>query len=125
MRLRNCWRSSCDRRRHFSFLRAREHKSRNPRLREGDPSATQRTQSGLPMASLPPGARYVVIGAGIHGLSPAMHLAGRLRAKGMTVGAGTNRIVVLDKTGICAGASGIASGGLRNNYYPPAMPKLM
>ncbi|HXL83922.1 MAG TPA: FAD-dependent oxidoreductase, partial [Casimicrobiaceae bacterium] len=59
------------------------------------------------MVSLPPSARYVVVGAGIHGLSTAMHLAGRLRIKGMAVGAGPNRIVVLDKTAIGAGASGI------------------
>jgi glycine/D-amino acid oxidase-like deaminating enzyme len=77
------------------------------------------------MVSLPPGARFVIIGAGIHGLSTAMHLAGRLRAKGMTVGAETNRIVVLDKTGIGAGASGIACGVVRNNYYQPAMRELM
>src|SRR5438105_10891893 len=77
------------------------------------------------MPSLPSSARYVVIGAGIHGLSTAMHLAGRLRAKGLTVGAGSNRIVVLDKTGIGAGASGIACGVVRNNYYQPAMRELM
>ncbi len=77
------------------------------------------------MASLPQSARYVIIGAGIHGLSTAMHLAGRLRAKGETVGAGSNRIVVLDKTGIGAGASGIACGVVRNNYYQPAMRELM
>ena len=77
------------------------------------------------MVSLPPSARYVIIGAGIHGLSTAMHLAGRLRANGMTVSAGSNRIVVLDKTGIGAGASGIACGVVRNNYYQPAMRELM
>src|ERR1700733_11258890 len=77
------------------------------------------------MPSLPTSARYVIIGAGIHGLSTAMHLAGRLRAKGESVGAGSNRIVVLDKTGIGAGASGIACGVVRNNYYQPAMRELM
>ena len=77
------------------------------------------------MPSLPLSARYVIIGAGIHGLSTAMHLAGRLRSKGTTVGAGPNRIVVLDKTGIGAGASGIACGVVRNNYYQPAMRELM
>ncbi len=77
------------------------------------------------MASLPQSARYVIIGAGIHGLSTAMHLAGRLRAKGETIGAGSNRIVVLDKTAIGAGASGIACGVVRNNYYQPAMRELM
>src|SRR6202171_5780183 len=77
------------------------------------------------MPTLPPSARYVIIGAGIHGLSTAMHLAARLRAKGVTVGAGSSRIVVLDKTGIGAGASGIACGVVRNNYYQPAMHELM
>ena len=31
----------------------------------------------------------------------------------------------LDKTGIAAGASGIACGVMRNNYYQPAMRELM
>jgi glycine/D-amino acid oxidase-like deaminating enzyme len=75
--------------------------------------------------TLPHHARYVIIGAGIHGLSTAMHLALRLKARGTTVGAGGTRIVVLDKTGIGAGASGIACGVVRNNYYQPAMRELM
>jgi methylglutamate dehydrogenase subunit A len=77
------------------------------------------------MASLPQSARYVIIGAGIHGLSTAMHLASRLRSRGDSVGPGSNRIVVLDKTGVGAGASGIACGVVRNNYYQPAMRELM
>src|SRR6185312_13952010 len=32
---------------------------------------------------------------------------------------------VLDKTGIAAGASGIACGVIRNNYFQPAMRRLM
>src|SRR5512140_2204467 len=77
------------------------------------------------MPDLPAAARYVVIGAGVHGLSTSMHLAQRLRAAGKTVGASGTRIVVLDKTGIGAGASGIACGVVRNNYYQPAMRELM
>src|SRR6185295_2482198 len=77
------------------------------------------------MPTLPASASYVIIGAGIHGLSTAMHLAARLRAKGATLGPGSTRIVVLDKTGIGAGASGIACGVVRNNYYQPAMRELM
>ena len=77
------------------------------------------------MAALPTHARYVVIGAGIHGLSTAMHLAQKLKARGVTVGPGGRRIVVLDKTGIGAGASGIACGVVRNNYFQPAMRELM
>ena len=77
------------------------------------------------MSSLPSAARYVIIGAGIHGLSTALHLAQRLTKKGETLGAGGARIVVLDKTGVGAGASGIACGVVRNNYYQPAMRELM
>ena len=81
------------------------------------------------MSKLPESSTYVVIGAGIHGLSTAMHLASRLRANGKSVGRSVNgggtRIVVLDKTGIGAGASGIACGVVRNNYYQPAMRELM
>ena len=35
------------------------------------------------------------------------------------------RQVILDKTGICAGATGIACGVIRNNYFQPAMRELM
>jgi glycine/D-amino acid oxidase-like deaminating enzyme len=77
------------------------------------------------MSRLPTSAEYVIVGAGIHGLSTAMHLAQRLRAAGRTVGEGGARIVVIDKTGVGAGASGIACGVVRNNYYQPAMRELM
>ena len=77
------------------------------------------------MTKLPDHAHYVIIGAGIHGLSTAMHLAQGLKARGKSVGEGGTRIVVLDKTGIGAGASGIACGVVRNNYYQPAMRELM
>ena len=46
------------------------------------------------MAKVPDYARYVIIGAGIHGLSTAMHLTLRLKAQGTTVGASGIRIVV-------------------------------
>src|SRR2546423_3915945 len=72
--------------------------------------------------SLPSSAPYVVIGAGIHGLSTAYHLAKELRARG--VGSGGD-VVVLDKSGPGAGASGIACGVVRNNYFQPAMSELM
>src|SRR5207247_7147604 len=77
------------------------------------------------MSTLPSQATYVIIGAGIHGLSTGMHLAQRLRAQGKTVGTKGIRIVVLDKSGVGAGASGIACGVVRNNYYQPAMRELM
>ena len=75
--------------------------------------------------ALPSAARCVIVGAGIHGLSTALHLAQRLAAAGLRVGAQGTRVVVLDKTGIGAGASGIACGVVRNNYYQPAMRELM
>ncbi len=72
--------------------------------------------------TLPDRARYVVIGAGIHGLSTAWHLAEGLAAAGRGTGAD---VVVVDKTGVGAGASGIACGVVRNNYFQPAMRELM
>ncbi len=71
---------------------------------------------------LPKQASYVVVGAGIHGLSTAYHLARELRTRG--VGSGAD-ILVLDKTQPGAGASGIACGVVRNNYFQPAMSELM
>jgi glycine/D-amino acid oxidase-like deaminating enzyme len=67
-------------------------------------------------------APYVVVGAGIHGLSTAYHLAKELRTRGL--GSGSD-IVVLDKAHPGAGASGIACGVVRNNYFQPAMSELM
>ncbi|MCP9487143.1 MAG: FAD-binding oxidoreductase [Gaiellaceae bacterium MAG52_C11] len=72
--------------------------------------------------SLPRSSPYVVVGAGIHGLSTAYHLAKELRERGL--GSGRD-IAVLDKTGPGAGASGIACGVVRNNYFQPAMSELM
>ncbi len=72
--------------------------------------------------SFPTRSPYVIIGAGIHGLSTAWHLARELRASGR--GAGTD-ILVIDKTAIASGASGIACGVVRNNYFQPAMRELM
>ena len=71
---------------------------------------------------LPSSSPYVVVGAGIHGLSTAYHLAKELRTRNGRSGAD---IVVLDKTGPGAGASGIACGVVRNNYFQPAMSELM
>ena len=71
---------------------------------------------------LPRSAPYVVVGAGIHGLSTAWHLAGQLKARGL--GSGED-VLVLDKAEPGAGASGIACGVVRNNYFQPAMSELM
>ena len=66
------------------------------------------------MTAAPASARHLVIGAGVHGLSTAWHLAE----------AGED-VLVVDKTAIAAGASGIACGVIRNNYFQPAMQELM
>jgi len=63
---------------------------------------------------LPSSVRTLVIGAGVHGLSTAWHLARR-----------NEPVLVLDKAGVGAGASGIACGIVRNNYFQPAMQELM
>lgn len=72
--------------------------------------------------AIPSQSKYVIIGAGIHGLSTAYHLALELKAKGQ--GSGSD-IIIVDKSGLCAGATGIACGVIRNNYFQPAMRELM
>ncbi|MEC5292362.1 FAD-binding oxidoreductase [Aurantimonas sp. C2-6-R+9] len=72
--------------------------------------------------AFPEYAEFVVVGAGIHGLATAWRLAERLTERNETV---EGRIIVLDKSGIAAGASGIACGVVRNNYFQPAMRNLM
>ena len=63
---------------------------------------------------LPSSVPFLVIGAGVHGLSTAWHLA-----------AAGEEVLVVDKTAVAAGASGIACGVIRNNYFQPAMAELM
>src|ERR1700674_4712296 len=72
--------------------------------------------------ALPARSPYVVIGAGIHGLSTAYHLAKELRTRGLGSGAD---VIVLDKSHPGAAASGIAGGVARGNYFQPAMSELM
>ena len=67
--------------------------------------------------SIPKQSKYVIIGAGIHGLSTAWKLAEKLKSG--------KDIIVIDKSGIASGASGIACGVVRNNYFQPAMRELM
>ena len=69
------------------------------------------------MTSLPKKAKVVIIGGGIHGLSTAWHLSQKYKNE--------NDVVVLEKSSIAAGASGIACGVVRNNYFQPAMRELM
>jgi methylglutamate dehydrogenase subunit A len=66
------------------------------------------------MTTLPSSVPVLVVGAGVHGLSTAWHLA----QKG-------ERVLVVDKSEVAAGASGIACGVVRNNYFQPAMSELM
>jgi glycine/D-amino acid oxidase-like deaminating enzyme len=66
------------------------------------------------MTTLPSSVGVLVVGAGVHGLSTAWHLA----QKG-------ERALVVDKDRVAAGASGIACGVVRNNYFQPAMSELM
>ncbi len=70
----------------------------------------------------PSHVKFVIIGAGIHGLSTAYHLALELKVRGRGDG---RDVLVIDKSGIASGASGIACGVVRNNYYQPAMRELM
>ncbi|ANU06451.1 NAD(P)/FAD-dependent oxidoreductase [Paraurantiacibacter namhicola] len=72
--------------------------------------------------TLPEHAPYVIVGAGVHGLSVAYHLAVMLRERGL--GSGED-IVIVDKGDVGSGASGIACGVVRNNYFQPAMRELM
>jgi methylglutamate dehydrogenase subunit A len=65
-------------------------------------------------ATVPASVKHLVIGAGVHGLSTAWHLA-----------KAGEEVLVVDKTGVAAGASGIACGVVRNNYFQPAMSELM
>lgn len=71
---------------------------------------------------LPGAVKVLIVGAGVHGLSTGYHLARELRTRGL--GAGGD-ILIVDKTGVAAGASGIACGVIRNNYFQPAMRALM
>src|SRR5205823_11534118 len=66
------------------------------------------------MNQVPRSVPVLVVGAGVHGLSTAWHLA-----------RGGERVLVVDKSGVAAGASGIACGVIRNNYFQPAMSELM
>ena len=68
----------------------------------------------LTRCALPGPSRTWSSAPGVHGLSTAWHLA-----------AAGEEVLVVDKTGVAAGASGIACGVVRNNYFQPAMQELM
>lgn len=64
-----------------------------------------------------PDASIVIVGAGVHGLSTATHLAER-RGSG-------DGIVVVDKSRVGAGATGISGGIVRNFYLSPEMNEIV
>lgn len=72
--------------------------------------------------TLPKKIEYLIIGAGVHGLSTAYHLAKYLKATGHGRG---EDILVIEKSSIAAGASGVACGNVRCNYYQEPMTRLM
>lgn len=74
------------------------------------------------MSQIPQSAQYIIVGAGVHGLSVAWHLAMALEKRGR--GSGKD-IIVLDKTGPGAGASGIACGCVRNFYMTEPLHALL
>ncbi len=74
------------------------------------------------MTEIPTSSATVVVGAGVHGLSTAWHLAMELEAKGTGSGAD---IVILDKTAPGAGATGIACGCIRGFYMTEPLHALI
>lgn len=74
------------------------------------------------MDALPSSAKFVIIGAGVHGLSTAWHLAMELEKRG--TGSGRD-IVLLDRNGPGSGASGIACGCVRNLYMTEALHPIL
>ena len=73
-------------------------------------------------APLPRSARFVVVGAGIHGLSSAYHLAMYLERSGKGKG---SDVVLIDKQGPGAGATGLACGCVRNLYMTPPLHAIL
>src|SRR5690606_16220505 len=86
------------------------------------PPRTTCLQGALRRMAFPEHVDYVIVGAGIHGMTTAWKLAERLQERGEKV---EGRIIILDKAGVAAGASGVACGVVRNNYFQPAMRRLM
>src|SRR5690606_20531017 len=82
-----------------------------------DPSFHHATAAeSVPMPTtetVPAHAAYLVIGAGMHGMSTAWHLAMQLEQSGRGKG---SDVVLVDKTGPGAGATGVACGCVRNLY---------
>ncbi|HZD22478.1 MAG TPA: FAD-dependent oxidoreductase, partial [Acidimicrobiia bacterium] len=79
--------------------------------------SAKRVIRGDEMSQLPDSASYVIVGAGVHGMSTAWHLA-------MELGDGSD-IVLIDKTRPGAGATGIACGCVRNFYMTEPLHALI
>ncbi len=73
---------------------------------------------------LPESAAHVVVGGGVHGLSVAAELARRLGRPGLGRGA-SRKVVLLERSTLGAGASGIAGGIVRGYYRSPAITELV
>ena len=66
-------------------------------------------------------ASFVIVGAGIHGLSTAYHLAQLLAESGRS----PEDVLVLDKGRVGGGATGISGGIVRNFYLSMPMNELV
>ncbi|GIT03124.1 MAG: hypothetical protein CM1200mP28_03830 [Deltaproteobacteria bacterium] len=71
---------------------------------------------------IPSSKKYLIIGAGMHGLSTAYHLALELKKRGL--GSGKD-ILVIDKSREKVQVHRNCCGVVRNNYFQPAMRELM
>jgi glycine/D-amino acid oxidase-like deaminating enzyme len=71
-------------------------------------------------AALPASAGHVVVGGGVHGLSVASALARRLPRDGSR-----SQVVLLERSRLGSGASGIAGGIVRCYYRSPAITEIV
>jgi glycine/D-amino acid oxidase-like deaminating enzyme len=70
--------------------------------------------------AVPPTASHVVVGGGVHGLSVASALARRLSSDGTRSG-----VVLVERSKLGSGASGIAGGIVRGYYRSPAITEIV
>jgi methylglutamate dehydrogenase subunit A len=71
-------------------------------------------------ATVPSAASHVVVGGGVHGLSVASALARRLSSDGTQSG-----VVLVERSKLGSGASGIAGGIVRCYYRSPAITEIV
>jgi methylglutamate dehydrogenase subunit A len=74
------------------------------------------------MSDLPRSVPYLVIGAGVHGLSTAWHLAMALEKRGRGK---ASDVLLIDKSGPGAGATGVACGCVRNLYMTSPLHNIL